>query len=128
MSGEESVDWRAAYTYLEQQLELVLARVADRMENLESGGRCRVRGVTLRQLDSGELESIVLADGVDLSYSFVVHRDGAVVREQVAGPSNTLVWRPSRSGTYRVDATALSGGTEADTARSGEVAVTVGKR
>ncbi|GIL34737.1 hypothetical protein [Phycicoccus sp. DTK01] len=111
--ADETVDWRAAYRYLEHELESVLARVADRMEHLERGagrsGEVRVRAVTLHQRESGELESVVVADGEDLTYSFVVYRDGVRVREQGTGASNTLVWPPAKRGAYRVEGSATSG-------------------
>lgn len=110
--SDETVDWHAAYRYLEHELESVLARVADRMEQLERGagqsGRARVRAVTLRQKEVGELESVVVADGSELTYSFVVFRDDVKVREQSTGPSNTIVWRPAKPGSYRVEGTARS--------------------
>ena len=124
------MDWRAAYTYLELELASVLARVADRMEQLEAGaqpgGACRVRGVTITQKESGHLESIIMANGSDLTYAFAVYRDGVLVREQGTGPSNTLVWQPSSAGTYRVEGSARSSSaSEASAATSVDLAVTV---
>lgn len=131
MTADESVDWAAAYRYLEVELESVLARLADRMEQVESAAaearRGRVRSVSLIQRDSGELESIIAADGAELTYTFVVYRDDVMVREHSAGASNTLAWRPSRSGTYRVRGYArTSGEDEADMGESQAMAVTVG--
>ena len=132
MTTKDSVDWHAAYRYLEHELESVLARVADRMEQLEAGaqpgGRAQVRAVTLHQKDSGDLESVIVANGVDLTYSFVVYRDDVVVREQSTGPSNTIVWPPTSSGTYRVHGTAKSIGGESSSAGSGGLTVTVRSR
>jgi hypothetical protein len=130
VTSENVVDWRAAYMYLELELESILERVAERMEQLESGahpgGRCQVRAVTLRQTKSGDLESTIIANGSDLTYSFAVYRDGVLVREQSSGPANTIVWPPSRSGRYRVQGTAKSATEDApSSATSGELAVTV---
>ena len=109
----DGVDWHAAYRYLEHELESVLSRVADRMEQLESdagdAARPRVRSVSLRQQASGELVSVIAADGAHLSFSFVVYRDDVRVREQDNGASNTLVWLPAKGGAYRVEGTASSG-------------------
>ncbi|MBR7742606.1 hypothetical protein KC207_04810 [Phycicoccus sp. BSK3Z-2] len=128
MTGEDSVDWRSAYAYLELELESVLAQVADRLERLEAAGDsvvAHVRAVTLRQRESGDLESVVVADGTDLSYDFSVYRDDVLVREQRRGASNTFVWAPSRSGTYRVHGVASSGAGGADSATSVDLSVTV---
>ncbi|MBM6403502.1 hypothetical protein JQN72_04500 [Phycicoccus sp. CSK15P-2] len=133
MTGLEPVDWKSAYAYLELELESVLLRVAERLEQLEAGaggvGFAHVRAVTLWQQESGDLESVVVADGASLSYEFAVYRDEVLVREQTNGPSNTLRWTPSRSGTYRVHgvATSASGG-EADSASSVDLTVTVAER
>ena len=50
-----------------------------------------------------------------------------VVREHDAGASNTLLWQPSASGTYRVRGRARAGGAEAAEASPG-LPVTVGTR
>lgn len=133
MTTDDAVEWKSAYRFLEQELEFALTRVADRMEQLEksagSQGAATVRAVTLHQKESGDLESVIVADGADLRYAFAVYRDDVLVREQEAGQSNTIVWPPSRSGTYRVQGTVRSGRErDAATGRSGELAVTVSKR
>ena len=116
MTADDSVDWAAAYRYLEVQLESVLARVADRMEQLEGEAdqarRGRVRSVSLVERESGELESIIAADGSDLTYRFAIYRDDVLTREHSSGSSNTMTWRPSRSGTYRIQGYAQTGGDE----------------
>ena len=56
MSTPEPVDWASAYRYLEQELEAVLTRVAQRMEQLQAGGAVpgvRIRSVSLVRRDSG---------------------------------------------------------------------------
>ena len=133
MTTENTVDWQAAYRYLEHELESVLARVADRMEQIEggngSGGGARLRAVTLHQKDSGDLESVIIADGSNLTYSFAVYRDEVLVREQNSGPSNTIVWPPAKAGTYRVQGTVRSAGERGSSSHvSGDLTVTVSSR
>lgn len=114
-----AVDWQSAYGYLEDQLRSALLEVADRMEALETelaaARRTVIRSVTLRRLDSGLLSSVIAADGADLSFAFYVYRDDVLVREQAYTRSNTLEWRPDRTGAYRIRGF-IRRGTESDPA------------
>lgn len=107
MSGSrEDVDWRAAYTYLQEQQESILLRVAERLElqerHLRAARRARLRTVELLAPDPATLRSVIVADGAMLTYAFRVFRDERLVREQDFGVSNTLQWQPAAAGAYRV--------------------------
>jgi hypothetical protein len=113
------VDWAAAYRYLQDELESVLRRVADRMEQLETElgatHRTQIRSISLDILASGRLRSVIAGDGVDVHYAFHVYRDDTLVRRQPYSASNTLEWEAEKAGIYRVRGFARrSSGTEAD--------------
>lgn len=101
-----SVDWEAAYAYLQEQQESILLRLAERLEMLERHLRAARRGgirtVELRAPKPGTLRSVIVADGASTTYAFHVFRDGQLVREQEFGSSNTLEWQPAKTGSYRV--------------------------
>lgn len=100
------VDWAAAYGYLEEQYELTVRRLAERLEALE--GRLGelasgvIREVTLDVAPGGHLTSVVVADGTDLRYSFYLYRDEQLVATEPYGVSNTLRRRVRGSGAYKV--------------------------